>query len=179
MEVSIVAIGSGGSGRSRDEGGILEGSWLWVALPVGVLGLIAALWFLVIAPAGGAPPKATVTPAKTATSQAAPSVTLASIEKPTNTAQPTDVPLPTAAPTAMPTAIGLGVRVEVTGTGAQQLSVRSAAGTSATRLKFVPDGTKFVVVGGPEDANGYTWWKVDDQAGTVGWVAGKFLKLTP
>lgn len=167
---------SGQSGRPRNDGGMLEGSWLWIALPVGVLGLIAALWFLVIAPAG-TPPRVTATPVRTPT--AGPTVTLASIPMPTREAEPTAAATdaPTTAPTAMPTTIGVGARVEVTGTGASQLSVRQSASTSATRIKFVPDGTKFVVVGGPEQANGYTWWKVDDQAGTVGWAAGQYLAL--
>jgi len=170
---------SGLGGRPGGERGVLEGSWLWIALPVGVLGLIAALWFLVIAPAGNAPPRATATPARTATP--GPTVTLASIAVPTLATEPTVAPTvaPTLAPTAQPTTIGLGARVEVTGTGASQLRVRQAAGTGTGTLKFVPDGTRFVVVGGPEQANGYTWWKVDDQAGTVGWVAGQFLKLAP
>jgi len=168
---------SGFGGRPGNERGALEGSWLWIALPVGVLGLIAALWFLVIAPAGSAPPVATATPMHSATPR--PTVTLASISVPTLASEPTAAatPAPTAAPTTQPTTIGLGARVEVTGTGASQLRVRQAAGTSAGTIKFVPDGTRFVVVGGPEQANGYTWWKVDDQAGTVGWVAGQFLKL--
>lgn len=170
---------SGLSGRPGNTGGSLEGTWLWIALPVGVLGLIAALWFLVIAPAGSPPPRATATPARTAT--LGPTVTLAAIAAPTLPATTTAAPTvtPTVAPTAQPTTIGLGARVEVTGTGASQLRVRQAAGTSAATLKVVPDGTRFVVVGGPEQANGYTWWKVDDQAGTVGWVAGQFLKLAP
>jgi len=168
---------SGLGGHPGNERGALEGSWLWVALPVGVLGLIAALWFLVIAPAGSAPPRVTATPTRPAT--AGPTVTLASIAVPTLASEPTAAATaaPTAAPTTQPTTISLGARVEVTGTGASQLRVRQAAGTGAATIKFVPDGTRFVVVGGPEQANGYTWWKVDDQAGTVGWVAGQFLKL--
>ncbi len=162
---------------------MLEGSWLWVALPVGVLGLIAALWFLVIAPGGSTPPRATATPPRTATVAA--TTTLAAIAVPTQAGQPTaevaatPTVEPTAepAPTAKPTTIGLGVRVEVAGTGASKLSVRQNPGTSAPRLKLVPDGTQLVVVGGPESANGLTWWKVDDQAGLVGWVAADYLQL--
>jgi hypothetical protein len=59
------------------------------------------------------------------------------------------------------------------------LRVRQLPGTDTVTVQIVPDGTKFVIVGGPEEAGGYTWWKVDDQAGTVGWAAGQFLKLAP
>jgi hypothetical protein len=170
---------SRGGGRPQGEGGsVLEGSWLWVALPVGVLGLIAALWFLVIAPAGGPPPRATVTPQVTVT-PIWPTVTPMG-------ALATDVPEPTPEPTAgptaeptQPTAVGVGARVEVAGTAGQQLRVRQEPGLNTVTLKFVPDGTKFVVVGGPEQASGLTWWKVDDQAGTVGWVAADYIRLAP
>jgi len=93
-------------------------------------------------------------------------------------AVPTQAPAPE--PTAaQSTAVGVGARVEVTGTGAANLRVRQVPGIDAVSLRFVPDGTRFVVIAGPENASGYTWWKVDDQAGTVGWVAGQFLRLAP
>ena len=158
---------TGGRRRKRDEDqGVLEGSWVWIALPVGILALIAALWFLVIAPAGSPPPRATSTPTVTAT--------------PWPTVTPMVIAAPTEAPTpAQPTSIGVGAKVEVAETGIAQLRVRQLPGTDTLTVKIVPDGTQFVIVGGPEQVSGYTWWKVDDQAGTVGWVAGQFLKLAP
>jgi hypothetical protein len=149
---------------------VFEGSWIWIALPVGILALIAALWFLVIAPAGSAPPRVTVTPAPVATEW--PTVT------PMVVTVPTDEPTPEATPTT-PATIGIGARVEVSGTGVSQLRVRQLPGLDTATLRIVPDGTQLVVVGGPEEAAGFTWWKVDDQAGTVGWAAGQFLKLAP
>ena len=158
---------TGGQRRQRDEDqGALEGNWVWIALPVGILALIAALWFLVIAPAGSPPPRATATPAVTVTPW--PTVT------PMIIAAPTEAPTPTQA-----TTVGVGAKVEVAGTGVSQLRVRQLPGTDSLTVKIVPDGTRFVVVGGPEQVGGYTWWKVDDQSGTVGWVAGQFLKLAP
>ena len=168
-----MASSSGGSGRQRgEEGGVLEGSWLWVALPVGILALIAALWFLIIAPAGGAPARATATPAQTATLR--PTLTVMVVTLPTRTPEPTVAPTPTRL-----TTIAAGARVEVTGTGTAKLRVRQAPGTDTVTLNLVPDGTRFVVVGGPEQAGGITWWKVDNQAGLVGWVAAQYLKLVP
>ncbi len=147
---------------------------MWVALPVGVLGLIAALWFLVIAP-GSPPPRATATPALTATVK--PTITLASIA-PTQSTEPTAeaTVAPTTAPTAAPGTFDLGARVEVAGTGGAGLRIRQAPGTDSQTLKFLTDGTKLFIVGGPQQAGGMTWWKVDDQAGTIGWVAGQYIK---
>ncbi len=170
-----MTIGSGGSRRQRDEeGGVLEGSWVWIALPVGILVLIAALWFLVIAPAGGPPPRATVTPLKAPT--AWPTVTPMVGTGPTQTPPPT--PAATATPPA-PASIGVGARVQVTGTATDKLRMRQSPGTNSVTVKLVPDGTQLIVTSGPEEASGYTWWKVQDQAGAEGWVAGKFLALLP
>lgn len=164
--------GTSGAGRRRrdEQTGTLDGSWVWIALPVGILLLIAALWFLVIAPAGSAPPRVTVTPPSPTT--AWPTVT------------PMVITVPTEGPGESPTAsepapVAVGARVEVTGTGANMLRVRQLPGTDTVTIKIVGDGTRFVVIGGPEEAAGFVWWKVDDQAGTVGWVAGQFLKPTP
>ncbi len=167
-----MASGSGGGGRQRNEdASILDGSWLWVTLPVGVLVLIAALWYLIIAPGGKAPPRVTPTPAITATPW--PTVTPMVVVAPTETVQPT------AAATPKPTTIAIGARVQVAGTGASKLRVRQGPGTNTATLRFVPDGTQFVVVDGPTDANGFTWWKIDDQNGLVGWAAVQYLQLVP
>ncbi|MDI7274415.1 MAG: SH3 domain-containing protein [Anaerolineae bacterium] len=139
---------------------------------MGILVLIAALWFLVIAPAGSPPPSITVTPMSTATPW--PTVT------PMVISQPTQALAPEVTPTvAQPGTVAVGARVVVAGTGVAQLRVRQAPGVDTVTVKVVPDGTQFVVIGGPEQASGYTWWKVEDQAGTVGWVAGNYLTLAP
>jgi len=100
------------------------------------------------------------------------------------TATPT--PVPTAAPpTATPEppapgTIALGRHVQVVGTGASGLSIRSEAGTAAQRLGVANDGEDFVVAGGPQDADGYTWWFVRDEANPdrEGWVAQDYLTPT-
>lgn len=172
-----MAISSGGSGRQRhEEGGVLEGSWVWIALPVGILVLIAALWFLVIAPAGGQPPRATITPARAAT--AWPTLTPMVVTAPTETPLAA-APTATATTPAQPTTIGVGARVQVVGTGAAKLRMRQTPGTSGTTVKLMPDGTELVVTAGPQDASGYTWWKVQDPTGAEGWVAAQYLALVP
>ncbi len=93
---------------------------------------------------------------------------------------PTQAPAANASPSAAgPGAVAVGARVQVAGTGANMLRIRQAPGTDTVTLKFVSDGTNLVVLAGPEQASGLTWWKVDDQAGTVGWAAEQFLQPAP
>lgn len=169
MEVGTVASTMGAGRQRNDDGGTFDGSWMWVALPVGILLLIAAVWFLVIAPAGSAPPRVTLTPASVATEW--PTVTPIVVTVPSNAAEGNEAPL-------RPDTLAIGARVEVAGTGASELRVRQLPGTDTLTLLVVPDGTRLIVIGGPEEASGYTWWKVDDEAGTVGWVVGEFLNPT-
>jgi len=92
-------------------------------------------------------------------------------------------PQPTATftPTPLPgTAIVVGAPVRIAAPGG--LNLRESASTSGpiiTRLGF---GQVVTVVDGPVTADGFTWWKVDDQQGNVGWVAegdGEDEWLTP
>jgi uncharacterized protein YraI len=53
--------------------------------------------------------------------------------------------------------------------------MRAGAGTGQARVKTVPEGAVVEVIGGPKDANSYTWWQVKDAGGTSGWVVSKFL----
>ncbi len=155
-----------GRRQRKDDGGMFDGSWMWIVLPVGILLLIAAVWFLIIEPAGSAPPRVTVTPPTAATEW--PTVTPIVVTVPTKT------PEDSLAPTE-PGALAIGARIEVAGTGASQLRVRQLPGTDTITLKIVPDGTRMIIVDGPEEASGYTWWKVDDEAGMVGWAVADFL----
>ena len=89
---------------------------------------------------------------------------------------PTD-PASAPAPAATPEpAIGIGSAVE---TVSDRIRVRSAPGVSDDSVKYeplLPLGTELLVVGGPVEASGYTWWQVEPQSfalqeATVGWVA--------
>lgn len=67
----------------------------------------------------------------------------------------------------------VGQKLTVTGTG-QCLNIRPGPSTSGDAIACVPDGTAVTVTGGPQDAEGYTWWKVQTDEGT-GWAAGNYL----
>ncbi len=59
------------------------------------------------------------------------------------------------------------------GTG---LRMRSGAGTGHPVVKMLSEDKVVEVVGGPQEATGYTWWQVRDEVGTSGWVASEFLR---
>lgn len=102
---------------------------------------------------------------------------------PTPTPRPTWTPLPSPTPTValtptptLPASIQVGIFVKVTGAGEQGLSFRKAPGLQAERIRFLPEGTIMRVVGGPEEADGLTWWQLEDpQTGEQGWAAGAYL----
>lgn len=64
--------------------------------------------------------------------------------------------------TAMVTEVEVNMRAEPT-TGAEVVTVLTA-------------GQQVTIIGGPQDADGFTWWQVSLDDGTEGWVAGDFLE---
>ena len=100
-------------------------------------------------------------------------------------ALPTVAPLPTATPTpkptptpSVPTKIEVGGYVKVVGAEADALSYRSGPGLNYARLTIVKDGTTLKVLEGPDEADGYTWWRLEDEDGFIGWAAEDWLKPT-
>jgi uncharacterized protein YgiM (DUF1202 family) len=65
----------------------------------------------------------------------------------------------------------VGDRVQVTmSTG--DLSVRVTPGTDAQLVTRVAQGQQFTVMGGPQEASGYTWYQIRSDDGSVeGWAA--------
>ena len=57
--------------------------------------------------------------------------------------------------------IGDSVRANV------NLNIRASASTSGTLLGTAPSGSTGVVVSGPTSANGYTWWRIDWDSGSL------------
>lgn len=78
----------------------------------------------------------------------------------------------TAAPTVQQTRFGV-----VQGVGSAGLRVRSEPSLSgeilATKLS---DGDRVEVVGGPQDADGHTWWQIRT-GDSVGWCSGTYLLI--
>lgn len=110
------------------------------------------------APAGGAWP--------TAIPQAQPTATVA-------------LPTPASSPTLPPGDFAIGARVQVVGVGETRLNIRSSPGLDGTLMFLAEDGDIYQLVGGPQDVDGYEWWKLEDpnNSARVGWAARNFLMI--
>ena len=92
---------------------------------------------------------------------------------------PTPVPTPTATsifflPEGV---IGVGIYVQVTGTGGSGLRMRGGPGLDGPINFSAMDSEVFLVIDGPVTADGYTWWHLEapyDQ-NRNGWSAADFL----
>jgi len=135
--------------------------WPLVVILLLILAVLITLWNPF------APP-----PAIQPTIEVTPIVTLS---LPTLTPFPTPSPQPT--PT-LPTEITVGGYVKVIGAEADQLSYRSGPGMNYARLKLVKDRAILKVLDGPEEADGYIWWRLEDEDGDIGWAAEKWLAPT-
>jgi len=94
----------------------------------------------------------------------------------TPTPVPTVLPSPTPAPLP-PGGVGVGARVRVQGTGAAGLSMRAEASTASLRVLVADEDEVLLIVGGPVDADGYTWWQLRDEANAEreGWAVEDYL----
>ena len=107
----------------------------------------------------------------------------------------TMIPAPTHTPTSIvPTAfftptpgdpflpsgmMGVGAYVKVANTQGAGLRVRSAGSTSAGGKFVAMDEEVFFITGGPEQADGYTWWQLEApyDENRSGWAVGNFLEV--
>jgi hypothetical protein len=163
--------------------------WMWVAVPVLVVVVVAGLWWAIFSPSPE-PPTAAPTPTMPLvptqpTQGPTPQATLAITAEETRPVLPqpaTFTPAPgelVATPTGEVAAeseeLSIGSNATVVGTGAVGLNMRAGAGTGHARVKTLADGSPVEIIGGPRTANNLTWWQVRDAAGTTGWAAAQFL----
>lgn len=80
--------------------------------------------------------------------------------------------------TPTPQQIAQGLTVVVIDVGDQQLNVRERPGIVDVAIAFrAPEGTQFIIGDGPSQADGLTWWRIDDPAtGRSGWAASNYLQ---
>ena len=142
-------------------------------VPMGLL-VIALVWMGPILACGSFQPRPTPTrqPLVATTSGNAPTP-----EQPSPTTAPTAVPPPTVtvAPPPTPTLvvrnplnIGEQARILIAG----GLNIREQPTIGAPVVTLLAQGKRVLVLDGPTGSEGYVWWKVDDNQGNVGWVAG-------
>ena len=63
--------------------------------------------------------------------------------------------------------------------GTAGLNVRDGAGTTFPVILIAAEGSRFEVVGGPEEANDFTWWQIRsvDDPTITGWGVADFLRV--
>ena len=168
------------SGGVRQQTASSSSRLIWLVGILGALILLVLILVVVIAVQRGpmllSGLTATKTPMLTATRAAA----ATSLFPPTATkspatltpAPPTATPAPpTATPRPAPTALGKDVLARVAPPEGIKLKVRDSASTAGKLLGELDKDVQVSVVDGPTDANGITWWKVDNGQGLVGWSA--------
>jgi len=91
------------------------------------------------------------------------------------------VPLPTpvSSPTLPPGNFSIGVRVQVVGVDVNGLNVRSSPGISGTPRFLAREGDEFIIVDGPQNSDGYEWWRLEDpdDPARFGWAARNFMTV--
>lgn len=55
------------------------------------------------------------------------------------------------------------------------VNLRSEATTSSDVVTQLNNGTAVTIIGGPDEADGFTWWQIELEDGTTGWIAQDFL----
>jgi hypothetical protein len=79
-------------------------------------------------------------------------------------------------PTPVNIALGIDVVVDAEESG---VNVRSGAGIANQRLFVAPNGSIFRVIDGPAQADGLTWWQIQNTVdpNQVGWAAAAYLEV--
>jgi len=136
-----------------------------ILLPLGIL-------FLAMLACGGFQLRKTPTATPPPTVASQPAASSATVALPTAEAiatapEPTAVPSPTATQTASGLATGKPARVTAGG----GLNVRDQPTTSGQKVGRLQPGAVVTVTNGPTQADDHVWWKIDDGAGLIGWVA--------
>lgn len=93
---------------------------------------------------------------------------------------PTPQHLPTEAPTAPPNApkeFSIGELVQVFGTEGEGLRIRAGPSLGAEVLLLGLESEVFEVLDGPNEVDGYTWWRLANpfDPSKQGWAADRFL----
>ena len=91
----------------------------------------------------------------------------------------------TQAPVVPAGPIAAGVTVRVINSAPEGVSLRAGGGTNYARLTTLQDGMLLTVLeppagfneAYPSPADGYTWWRVRLDNGTIGWIADNWLEV--
>ncbi len=184
-----------GRARARRENGLYLPLWSLALMLISVMGCAGLIVLAVVSLGGNTPtqsppviivssPLPTERPASFPASPATP--TLPTVVDSSSPMPPQNFALsgPTLPPVIIsptPGIIDIGARVMVVDVGDQQLNVRDNPGVTGTNIVLrVPEGAFFTIVGGPQQADGLTWWQIAsvDNPSQVGWAASNYLEYS-
>jgi hypothetical protein len=174
---------------------VSRGDWLkenWWRLAIVVLLILLIIAMLAKACTGKnekAPPIPTIIPTKVILPTLTPTMAAQATATPIDSGSQAPAAEPTLAPTPEPQAtvavapapatggkFNINQAVVVTGTDRDKLSFRAGPGIGYNRLRVIKDGVQLIVIGGPQKADGYTWWQLKTPKGEVGWAVENYLK---
>jgi len=170
-----------------DGGGWFKSNWWKLAL---IIVLVIIVLALLARACGGGKEKATPTAVPSPTAAMLPTFTptpgadllpteeLGTGEQPPAGGEGTPEAPSQPAATSQPSGgkLGIGQTVVVTDTGKNKLSFRAGPGTTYEIIRLIKDGTQLTIIGGPKDADGYTWWQMKTNDGLVGWAVEDYLE---
>ena len=86
--------------------------------------------------------------------------------------------IPTVVITNTPVPLSVGIQAAVFGVGNDKLNIRNSPSLADSQILFrEADGKLFDVIGGPQEADGYTWWQLrDPQFQVEGWAVANYLR---
>ncbi len=85
--------------------------------------------------------------------------------------------MPTPDVAVAPDQITVGYYVRVVNTQNIGVTVRGGPSTDNVRILVAPEETLMLVIAGPTENDDFTWWQVQLEDGTEGWVSGpQFLE---
>lgn len=94
----------------------------------------------------------------------------------TPTPIPSLTPIPTPDVAVAPPEITVGYYAVVANTQNIGVTVRGGPSTDNVRVLVAPEGTLMLVIAGPTENDDFTWWQVQLEDGTEGWVVNDFLE---
>jgi hypothetical protein len=154
--------------------------WALMAIVVGIVIVLCVALILVVRAIRGAGADETSTPRPTATRLAVPIATWTPTAVLTQTLTPTVVlPLGPTGQAQQFTEIAPGATVLIQGTAAKGLNLRAQPTTKGAIVVTVKEGDALTVVEGPQQADGFTWWKLRTTDNKEGWGAADWLVLKP
>ena len=153
--------------------------WAWLGLGLALTILICAAAAMLAANWLARPPAEPQTPLEP--------VVIVLTAPPSPTPGPTSVPvLPTPIPTftpiptpdtaVAPPEISPGYYAAVAGTDDLGLTVRGGPSTRNVVVTVADEGTRLLVLDGPQEAEGFQWWQLRLDNGLEGWAVADFLE---